>query len=129
MLITIPTRRRPCLWNPADGSLTRLSELEAAILAEVKTPTAPACPTSVRYAVAKYDSAEVDEAYADLRALFAAAEGEVAAPKLVIEAGTSPALTEVALRAAGEAFPAAALALEADDAVRAQAVAMGVQLA
>ncbi len=129
MLITIPTRRRPCLWNPADGSLIRLSELEAAILAEVKLPTAPACPTSVRYAVAKYDSAEVDVAYAALRALFAAAEGEVGAPKLVIEAGTSPSLVEAALRVAGEAFPGAVLALEADDAVRAQATAMGVRLA
>lgn len=126
MLITIPLKRRTCLWDPATGAVTRLSPLESALLSEVPRPMPPACPTAVRYAVAKYDSAEVDEAYAALRARFAEAEKEVATPRLVLEAVP---YAEAVLRAAASVYPGTPIALVADDETRVLARTLGVTLA
>lgn len=128
MLIPIPLRRRTYLWDPASGELTRLSELEAALLAEVPQPMPAACPTATRYAVAKYDSGAVDEAYAALRDRFAAAV-DTAAPRLILPEGASPSLAEAALRAAMSAFPQTALALTGDADALALAASLGVTLA
>lgn len=130
MLIAIPLRRRTYLWDTASGELTRLSELEAALLAEAPQPMPAACPTATRYAVAKYDSRAVDEAYDALRDRFAAADGaEAGEPRLILPEGTSSSLAEAALRAASAAFPKQPLALTADDAARQIAADLGVALA
>ena len=125
MLIPVPLRRRTYLWNPASGELTRLSELEAALLAESPQPMPAVCPTATRYAVAKYDSDAVNEAYDALRSRFAAA-GEVEVPHLTIGKGASESLAEAALRAAGAAFPGRAIALDASPEILALADSLGI---
>lgn len=129
MLIPIPLRRRTYLWDPASGELNRLSELEAALLAEAPQPMPAACPTATRYAVAKYDSGAVDEAYTALRDRFAAAGEVVGTPRLILPEGTSASLAEAALRAAMTAFPQTSVALTGDADALALAASLGVTLA
>lgn len=128
MLIPVSLRRRTYLWDPASGEVTRLSELEAALLAEVSQPMPAACPTATRYAVAKYDSGAVDEAYAAIRDRFAAAV-DPDSPRLILPEGASAALAEAVLRAAEAAFPGQPVALTADADALALAASLGIKLA
>lgn len=111
------------------GELARLSELEAALLAEAPQPLPAVCPTATRYAVAKYDSSAVDKAYAALRRRFAGAGTCSNVPRLVLPDGTSPDLAEAVLRAAGAAFPDAVIVLSANAEVRQLAAKLGVSIA
>lgn len=129
MLIPVSLRRRTYLWNPSSGELARLSELEAALLAEAPQPLPAVCPTATRYAVAKYDSSAVDKAYAALRRRFAGAGTCSNVPRLVLPDGTSPDLAEAVLRAAGAAFPDAVIVLSANAEVRQLAAKLGVSIA
>ena len=125
MLIPVALRRRTYLWDPASGELSRLSELEAALLAEAPQPMPAACPTATRYAVAKYDSGAVDEAYAALRDRYTAST-DTDSPRLILPEGASLSLAEAALRAAGAAFPHTPIALTGDAEVLALADTLGI---
>lgn len=61
---------RKCCYDSASGAVIELTALQYKMLGAIETPLTPACPTSLRYELAKYDSEDVSEAYDELYRLF-----------------------------------------------------------
>ncbi|MBE6702609.1 MAG: hypothetical protein E7585_04260 [Ruminococcaceae bacterium] len=79
MLILFRHRAKKYAYDTVCGSLTALSALDYRILEATQPPMAQACPTALRYELAKYDSADVEEHY---EALYKkAADGVIFAPE------------------------------------------------
>lgn len=63
MLILFRHNGRKYAYDWVVGSLTALSALEYRMLEALTPPMEPACPTALRYELAKYDSTAVEDAY------------------------------------------------------------------
>ncbi|MBQ8356365.1 MAG: hypothetical protein IJX39_00995 [Clostridia bacterium] len=64
MLVLFRHNARKYAYDTVVGSLTVLSALEYRMLEAIQPPMGPVCPTALRYELAKFDSADVEEAYA-----------------------------------------------------------------
>ena len=61
--------RKRC-YDTASGAVFELTALQFKMLGDIQAPMTPACPTSLRYELAKYDSDDVTEAYDELYGFF-----------------------------------------------------------
>ncbi len=61
---------RKCCYDSASGSVIELTALQYKMIGAIEAPLTPACPTSLRYELAKFDSEDVTEAYDELYGLF-----------------------------------------------------------
>lgn len=57
-------------YDTASGAVLTLTSLEYKMIQAIIPPLSPLCPSSLRYELAKYDSADVEEAYEHIYALF-----------------------------------------------------------
>lgn len=57
-------------YDTASGAIVPLTSLEYKMIQAITPPLAPLCPSSLRYELAKYDSADVEEAYTRIYDLF-----------------------------------------------------------
>ena len=57
-------------YDSASGAVIELSALQYKMMGAIEAPLTPACPTSLRYELAKFDSEDVTEAYDELYGLF-----------------------------------------------------------
>lgn len=57
-------------YDTASGAIISLTSLEYKMIQAITPPLSPLCPSSLRYELAKYDSADVEEAYAKIYELF-----------------------------------------------------------
>lgn len=57
-------------YDTVSGAVLSLSSLEYKMLQAITPPLSAACPSSLRYELAKFDSADVEEAYDNLYALY-----------------------------------------------------------
>ena len=79
MLILFRHNAKKIAYDTVSGSLTPLSALTWRMLEAAQPPLGPVCPTALRYELAKYDSADVEEAYDALYEK--AADGMIFAPE------------------------------------------------
>ena len=70
MLHCFKSAKQKLVYDTASGAVIHLTSLEYKMLQAITPPLAPLCPSSLRYELAKYDSADVGEAYDHLYALF-----------------------------------------------------------
>lgn len=62
--------KQKTVYDTASGAVLTFSSLEYKMIQAITPPLAPLCPSSLRYELAKYDSADVEEAYDKIYALF-----------------------------------------------------------
>lgn len=62
--------KQKLVYDTASGAIVSLTSLEYKMIQAVKAPLSPMCPSSLRYELAKFDSADVEEAYAHVYTLF-----------------------------------------------------------
>lgn len=62
--------KRKLAYDTVSGAVLSLSSLEYKMLQAITPPLSAACPSSLRYELAKFDSADVEEAYDRLYALY-----------------------------------------------------------
>ena len=79
MLILFRHNAKKYAYDTVAGSITPLTALAWRMLEAAEPPLTPVCPTALRYELAKYDSADVEEAYAELYEK--AANGVIFAPE------------------------------------------------
>ncbi|MBQ9098569.1 MAG: hypothetical protein IJY50_03975 [Clostridia bacterium] len=70
MLVLFRCNARKYAYDTVSGYLRTLSGLEFRMLEAIQPPLTPLCPTALRYELAKFDSADVEEAYDELYAAF-----------------------------------------------------------
>ena len=63
MLILFRHNAKKYAYDTVCGSLSVLTALEHRMLEAITPPMSPICPTALRYELAKYDSADVEENY------------------------------------------------------------------
>ena len=106
MLILFRHNAKKYAYDTVSGALVPLTALAKRMLEAIEPPLGAVCPTALRYELAKYDSADVEETYADIYekhvdgVLFVPDNGVLKAPDT--EADTARA----ALIAAAEALTA-----------------------
>ena len=61
---------RKCCYDSKSGAVIELTALQYKMMGAIEAPLTPACPTSLRYELAKFDSEDVSEAYDELYGLF-----------------------------------------------------------
>ena len=66
MLILFKHGPKKYAYDTVSGSLTPLTALAKRMLEATEVPMPPVCPTALRYELAKYDSADVEETYEEL---------------------------------------------------------------
>lgn len=64
--------KKKIAYDTVSGAVIPLTSLEYKMIQAITPPLSPLCPSSLRYELAKYDSADVEEAYAKLYELFTA---------------------------------------------------------
>jgi hypothetical protein len=64
------SEKQKLVYDTASGAIVSLTSLEYKMIQAITPPLSPVCPSSLRYELAKYDSADVEEAYAHIYALF-----------------------------------------------------------
>lgn len=57
-------------YDTISGAVLSLTSLEYKMVQAIIPPLSPLCPSSLRYELAKYDSADVEEAYEHIYSLF-----------------------------------------------------------
>ena len=63
MLILFRHNAKKYAYDTVCGSLSTLTALEYRMLEAIEPPMEPLCPTALRYELAKFDSADVEECY------------------------------------------------------------------
>ena len=58
------------VYDTASGAVLTLNSLEYKMIQAIIPPLSPLCPSSLRYELAKYDSADVEETYENIYKLF-----------------------------------------------------------
>lgn len=115
MLILFRHNARKYAYDTVCGSLTVLTALEYRMLEAIQLPMAPICPTTLRYELAKFDSADVEDAYDGLYQkaqngiIFAPGSGFLQTPVADTET-TRAALTAAAERMTSPVTPQGAAA-------------------
>ena len=75
-------------YDTVSGAVISMTSLEYKMIQAITPPLAPLCPSSLRYELAKYDSADVEEAYEKIYSLFTQgvlfATSDIACPKVCI---------------------------------------------
>ena len=107
MLILFRHNARKYAYDTVCGSLTVLTALEFRMLEAICPPMEALCPTALRYELAKYDSADVEESYDALYKKYA--DGLLFAPEngcLTSPQTDDEALARAALSAAAERLTA-----------------------
>ena len=61
---------KKCCYDSASGAVVELTALQYKMMGAIEAPLTPACPTSLRYELAKFDSEDVTQAYDELYGLF-----------------------------------------------------------
>ena len=61
--------KQKLVYDTASGAIVSLTSLEYKMIQAITPPLSPLCPSSLRYELAKYDSADVEEAYEHIYAL------------------------------------------------------------
>ena len=61
---------RKCCYDSKSGAVIELTALQYKMMGAIEAPLTLACPTSLRYELAKFDSEDVSEAYDELYGLF-----------------------------------------------------------
>ncbi len=79
MLILFRHNAKKYAYDTASGALVTLTALGRRMLEALTPPMGSVCPTALRYELAKYDSADVEETYAMLYEK--AANGVIFAPE------------------------------------------------
>ena len=106
MLVLFRHNAKKYAYDTVGGSLTPLTALQYRMLEALEPPMPPVCPTALRYELAKYDAADVEEAYDELYEK--AANGVIFlpnAPTLCVPEAQEP-LQRAALQAAAERLTA-----------------------
>ena len=86
MLVLFRYKAKKYAYDTVCGSLSVLTALEHRMLEAITPPMTPVCPTALRYELAKYDSADVEENYDALYekaangVIFAADDGTLRVP-------------------------------------------------
>ena len=70
MLILLKHDTKKYAYDTKSGAAVPLSSLQYKVAENVDLPLKPVCPTTLRYQLAKYDSADVKRAYAYLYELY-----------------------------------------------------------
>ncbi len=106
MLILFKHNAKKYAYDTVCGSLSVLSALEFRMLEAIQPPMEPSCPTALRYELAKYDSADVEESYDALYER--AVGGEIFVPEngMLCAPQGDEALVRAALLAAAEKLTA-----------------------
>ena len=78
MLILFKHGPKKYAYDTVSGTLLPLTALAKRMLEATEVPMPPVCPTALRYELAKYDSADVEETYDELYRR--AAGGAILAP-------------------------------------------------
>lgn len=75
-------------YDTASGAVIPMTSLEYKMIQAITPPLASLCPSSLRYELAKYDSADVEEAYEKIYTLYTQgilfATSNASAPKVCI---------------------------------------------
>ena len=106
MLTLFKHNAKKYAYDTVCGSLSVLSALEYRMLEAICPPMEPSCPTALRYELAKYDSADVEDSY---DALYEKAlNGEIFLPEngTLCTPNADEALIRAALTAAAEKLTA-----------------------
>jgi len=69
MLYTLKSAGKKYAYDSASGAVIQLNALQFKMLGAITPPLTAACPTSLRYELAKFDSMDVEEAYEGIYAL------------------------------------------------------------
>ena len=64
------SEKQKLVYDTASGAVIHLTSLEYKMIQAITPPLSPLCPSSLRYELAKYDSADVEEAYERIYTLF-----------------------------------------------------------
>lgn len=106
MLILFRHNAKKYAYDTASGALIPLTALAKRMLEAIEPPLGAVCPTALRYELAKYDSADVEETYAEL--YDKAANGVIFAPEngVLVTPDTDADTAREALLAAAEALTA-----------------------
>lgn len=72
MLYTFRFEGKKYAYDSASGAIIRPDALQFKMLNAIQPPLNKACPTSLRYELAKFDSLDVEDAYNKIYALFEA---------------------------------------------------------
>lgn len=70
MLYTFRFEGKKYAYDSASGAIMQPTALEFKMLGAIQPPLTRACPTSLRYELAKFDSLDVEETYDGIYALF-----------------------------------------------------------
>ena len=62
--------KQKLVYDTASGAIIPLTSLEYKMVQAILPPLSPLCPSSLRYELAKFDSADVEEAYDRIYCLF-----------------------------------------------------------
>ena len=62
--------KQKLVYDTASGAIIPLTSLEYKMIQAIQPPLSPLCPSSLRYELAKFDSADVEEAYDHIYRLF-----------------------------------------------------------
>lgn len=62
--------KQKIVYDTASGAVISVTSLEYKMIQAITPPLAPLCPSSLRYELAKFDSADVEEAYETLYHLY-----------------------------------------------------------
>ena len=106
MLMLFKHNAKKYAFDTVCGSLSVLSALEYRMLEAIQPPMEQSCPTALRYELAKYDSADVEDSYDALyekavcKEIFVPENGTLCAPR------GDEALIRAALLAAAEKLTA-----------------------
>ena len=133
MLYTFRFEGKKYAYDSASGAVMQPTTLQFKMLGAIVPPLTPACPTSLRYELAKFDSNDVEDTYDDIYALAkqgvlyaeedgcirAMTEGDFAFPSIGL---MITALTEAFMKAEGD-IHFEALGKDAD---KAQSVAVEI---
>lgn len=70
MLCTFRFEGKKYAYDSVSGAVIQPSALVYKMMGAILPPLTPACPTSLRYELAKFDSLDVEEAYNEIYSLF-----------------------------------------------------------
>lgn len=70
MLHCWKSAKQKLVYDTASGAIVTLTSLEYKMIQAITPPLSPLCPSSLRYELAKYDSADVEEAYEKIYSMY-----------------------------------------------------------
>ena len=62
--------KKKVAYDTVSGAVIPMTSLEYKMIQAITPPLSPMCPSSLRYELAKFDSADVEEAYSRIYGLF-----------------------------------------------------------